>query len=116
MKRLTYRHANPVLNHLKFEFNFVSRHFVEEFIHSISHLDELFYRSSLSNYIGKINWDEAVPEIMDIQAVPVKWRNSWETIQKMRLGRQQEQQQQQMIDAAPAAASAMKSIMPMAAK
>lgn len=66
--------------------------------------------------LDHINWDEAVPDIADIQAVPVKWRNSWETVQKMRQGRQQQQQTQQMIDAAPAAASAMKSIMPMATK
>jgi len=63
-----------------------------------------------------INWDEAVPEIMDIQAVPVRWQNSLEAVQSMRQGRQQQQQTQQMIEAAPAAASAAKTLMPMAVK
>ncbi len=56
-----------------------------------------------------IDWDTALPEIMDIQAVPHRWRKSAESVQQLRQGRKQVQQTQQIIDAAPAAASVMKS-------
>ncbi|MDZ4345713.1 MAG: portal protein [Candidatus Binatia bacterium] len=61
-----------------------------------------------------VNWDEAVPAIMDIQAVPHRWQNSLDQVQAIREGRAQARQEQQMIDAAPAMASVSKQMMPAA--
>lgn len=52
-----------------------------------------------------VNWDEATPAIMDIQAVPVKWQNSLESVLAIREKRMKAQQEQHMIQAAPALAS-----------
>jgi hypothetical protein len=55
-----------------------------------------------------INWDIALREIADIQAVPEQWLNSIETVQGIRAGRKQQQDMQTMIQAAPGAAAIMK--------
>lgn len=55
-----------------------------------------------------VNWDTAMPDILDIQAVPHRWQNSFEDVKKIRKGRQEARDQQQMIEAAPAAAAMMK--------
>jgi hypothetical protein len=60
--------------------------------------------------------DAIMPDLMDIYAMPVRWRRSLDQVEQIRQGRQQQQQTQQMIEAAPAAASVMKSVMPMATK
>lgn len=63
-----------------------------------------------------INFDESVPEMMSQQAVPLRWQNSPDAVKAKRQGRAQQQQTQQMIDAAPAAASAVKTVTGMVAK
>ncbi len=55
-----------------------------------------------------IDWDEAMPDVMDINAVPEKWRSSLEKVQAKREGRSQAQASQQAIEAAPAAAAMAK--------
>lgn len=62
--------------------------------------------------LDHFNMDEIMPDVMDINAMPVRWRNSMDKIQQLREGRNKQAQTQQMIEAAPAAASAMKSLMP----
>jgi len=62
--------------------------------------------------LDHFNMDEIMPDIMDIHAMPVRWRNSLQAIQQRREGRAQQAQTQQMVEAAPAAASVMKSVMP----
>jgi len=62
--------------------------------------------------LDHFNMDEIMPDVMDINAMPVRWRNSLDKIQQLRDGRSKQAQTQQMIEAAPAAASAMKSMMP----
>jgi hypothetical protein len=56
-----------------------------------------------------IDWDTAMPELMDIQAVPQRWKKSFDAVQALRQGRQQAVETQQIIDAAPAAAAVIKS-------
>lgn len=52
--------------------------------------------------------DTAMPEIMDIQAVPAKWVSTMDLVQKKREGRQQAAAAQQLVDTAPAIASVLK--------
>jgi len=56
-----------------------------------------------------IDWDTAMPEILDIQAVPSRWIRDVEAVVALRGERAQQAQIQQMTDAAPAIAGAMKS-------
>ena len=65
-----------------------------------------------ASLLDHINWDEAVPEILDIQAVPARWQRSIESVQEIRAGRKQAMNDQKMVDAAPAMASVMKNVMP----
>lgn len=56
-----------------------------------------------------INWDTAMPAVMDSQAVQPSWQRSMQEVMMIRAKRQQAQQTQQIVDAAPAAASVIKS-------
>jgi hypothetical protein len=62
--------------------------------------------------LDHFNFDAAMPEILDINGAPVAWTRSLEEVQARRSQRAEAQQTQQMIDAAPAAASVMKSVAP----
>lgn len=55
--------------------------------------------------LDHFDWDTIVPDLSDINAVPVKWRKSMDQIQAIREGRAQQQQEQQMIQAAPSVAA-----------
>jgi len=59
--------------------------------------------------LDHFNWDTIIPELSDINAVPIRWRNSMDQIQGIREGRAQAEQQQQMIQAAPSVAALQKS-------
>lgn len=54
------------------------------------------------------NWDAIVPEINEIQGVPMRWMNSLEKVQQTRMGRAEQQQEQTAIQGAPAAAAMVK--------
>jgi hypothetical protein len=56
-----------------------------------------------------IDWDTAMPAVLDSQAVSASWQRSAEAVKKLREQRVQAAQTQQIIDAAPAAASVIKS-------
>lgn len=56
------------------------------------------------------NFDEAMPEILDIQGAPVRWTRSIEEVMERRQGRAQQAQMAQMVEAAPAAASVVKAV------
>lgn len=58
--------------------------------------------------LDHFNWDVIVPEIADINGVPVKWRKSMKQVQQIRENRAKQQQAQQAIQAAPGAAQVMK--------
>lgn len=57
--------------------------------------------SSLDHY----DFDTAIPEIADQQAVPARWMRDIEAVNAIRDGRQQQAETEQMIKAAPAMAS-----------
>jgi hypothetical protein len=59
-----------------------------------------------------IDWDAAMPDLMDIHAMPTRWQASVEKVQEIRAKRAQQAQQQQMVEAAPAAASIAKTMSP----
>ena len=58
--------------------------------------------------LDHFNWDQIIPDLSDINAVPVKWRNDPDTVAAIRDNRAQQQQTQMMIQAAPAISSVMK--------
>jgi hypothetical protein len=58
--------------------------------------------------LDHFNWDTIIPDISDINAVPVRWRNSLEQIQAIRQGREEQAQEQQLIQAAPSVAALQK--------
>ncbi len=57
-----------------------------------------------------IDWDAAMPDLADIQAVPSRWILDAKAVAAKRGERAQQAQTQQLIDAAPAAAGLMKSM------
>ncbi len=58
--------------------------------------------------LDNFNFDVAIPEIAEIQAVPTSWMASGDQIMAKRKGRAQAQQQQAEIQAAPAQAAMIK--------
>lgn len=60
--------------------------------------------------LDHFDWDTIIPELSDINAVPVRWRRSMDAIQEIRAGRAEQAQTQQMIEAAPAVAGAAKAM------
>lgn len=58
-----------------------------------------------------LDWDTAMPEIAQGQAVPTRWIKTFDAVMQMRQAQQQAAQQQQMVDAAPALASLAKPMM-----
>lgn len=55
-----------------------------------------------------VNWDEAMPALLEIQGVPASWRRSAEMVAELRGQRDQQAAAQQAIDGAPAAAQLLK--------
>jgi hypothetical protein len=55
-----------------------------------------------------VNFDGAMPDILDSQGVLGRWQNDLAAVQQIRAGRSQQNQVQQAIQAAPAAAAVMK--------
>lgn len=58
--------------------------------------------------LDHFNWDVAIPEIAEIQAVPERWLNSQEDVAAIRAGRQKQADMQTAIQAAPGAAAMAK--------
>lgn len=65
--------------------------------------------------LDHFNWDVIVPDLADINAVPVKWRKSIEDVQAIRQNRAKQQQREQLIQAAPSAAAVAKAAGPVSA-
>jgi len=57
-----------------------------------------------------IDFDEASPQMMDITAVPAKWRKSMEQIEAERKARAEAAEEEQAINAMPAAAGMVKAV------
>lgn len=60
--------------------------------------------------LDHFDFDAAMPDILDINGAPTSWTRTIDAIQARRDSRAQQAQTQQMVDAAPAAASVMKSM------
>jgi hypothetical protein len=60
--------------------------------------------------LDHFNWDVAVPELAEIQGVPMRWMKSMKEVEQIRAGRQQEQEVQTAIQAAPGAAAMTKAV------
>lgn len=58
--------------------------------------------------LDHFNWNVIVPEMAQIQGVPLRWMNSPEIVQAQRQQRAQQAQMQQMTQAAPGAAAMIK--------
>lgn len=58
--------------------------------------------------LDHFDWDVIVPDLSDINAVPVRWRNSMQKIKAIRESRAQAQQVKAMTDAAPNMAAMVK--------
>jgi len=69
---------------------------------------EIAANSQNPTIFDHFNFDEIIPELADINAMPVRFINDPKTVEQIRAGRQQQQATQQLIDAAPAMASMMK--------
>lgn len=67
-------------------------------------------RTQNSEPLDYYNWDVITPEINRINGTPERWMNSAQRVAEIRQGRAQAQQQQQAVDAAPAAASVVKTL------
>ncbi len=59
--------------------------------------------------LDHIDWDGAMPDVMDSMAVLQRWQRPQKVIDELRNGRQQAAETQQIVDAAPAAAGIIKS-------
>ena len=82
------------------------------FMRVVEYAKEIFAVTQDPTVMDGFNFDVAIPELADIQAVPVRWMKDAQAIQAARQDRAQQAQTQQMIQAAPAAANVMKTVMP----
>jgi len=78
------------------------------FMHALNVAAEYAKNTQDPSPLDWFNFDEAMPEIIDIQGAPTSWTRSLEEVKALREQRSQAQQQQQMLDAAPAMASVVK--------
>ena len=62
--------------------------------------------------LDHFDWDVIIPELGDINGMPVSWRNSMQKVEQLRKERSQQMDTQQMIEAAPAASAMLKTMMP----
>ncbi len=58
------------------------------------------------------DWDTLIPELADINGMPIRWLNAKAKVEQLRKGRSQQMETQQMIEAAPAASNVLKTMMP----
>jgi len=64
-----------------------------------------------TDILDPVNWEVAIPELLENRNVPLRWINSPDKIAALAKQRQEQMQQQQMIEAAPAASAMMKTAM-----
>lgn len=58
--------------------------------------------------LDHFNWDKIIPEVAEIQAVPIRWLKSKDEVQTDRDKRSQQQQQQQAVNSLPGVAAMTK--------
>lgn len=62
--------------------------------------------------LDHFDWDTLIPELADINGMPIRWLNAKQKVEQIRKARSQQMQTQQMIEAAPAASNVLKTMMP----
>jgi hypothetical protein len=82
------------------------------FMRTVDYCKEIFSVTQDPRIMDAFNFDVAIPELADIQAVPMRWMNTAQQMQDIQAGRDQQAQQQQMIQAAPAMANIAKTVLP----
>jgi len=78
------------------------------FMRSLDMAVEFFNVTQNPEPLDWFNFDEAMPAIQDINGAPTEWTNTADSVKKIREKRQEAAEQKQMIEAAPAAASVVK--------
>lgn len=58
------------------------------------------------------DWDTLIPELADINGMPIRWLNAKAKVEALRKGRSQQAETQQLIEAAPALSNVAKTVMP----
>lgn len=81
---------------------------VSGFMRSVENALGLVNATQDASHLDHYNFDVAHPEIADYMAVPARWMNDPETVQKKRTERQEQSKEAQLLQAAPALASAAK--------
>lgn len=61
--------------------------------------------------LDPVNWETAIPELLENRNVPLRWINSPDKVAALAQQRAQQAQQQQMVEAAPAASAVLKTAM-----
>jgi head-to-tail connecting protein len=82
------------------------------FMRTVEYAKEIFAVTQDPSLMDSFNFDTAMPELADIQAVPTRWMNSLAEVKAIRDGRAKQMQMQQMIQAAPALSNMAKTVLP----
>ncbi len=78
------------------------------FMRTVESVKELVNITGDASLLDPFDFDTAIPEIADIQAVPISWMANTDQIAAKRQARAKAQQVQQQIQAMPAQAAMMK--------
>jgi hypothetical protein len=70
---------------------------------------EFSRRRSDPRPLRQLNFNDAMPEIADLNSVPARWMNSPEQVAAEEAKAEQQRKEQQQVDVAPAVASLVKS-------
>ncbi len=82
------------------------------FMRVVEYTREIFAVTQDPSIMDSFNFDVAIPELADIQAVPTRWIKSVQQVKADRDARAKQMQAQQMIQAAPAMANIAKTVLP----
>jgi hypothetical protein len=82
------------------------------FMRVVDYAKEILAVTQDPSIMDAFNFDAALPELADIQAVPVRWMHDAQAIAARRQARQEQAETQELIQGAPAAANMMKTLMP----
>lgn len=82
------------------------------FMRVVEYVKEIFAASQDPRLFDSFNFEVAIPELADIQAVPTRWMNDLAKVKSIQAGRAKEMQTQQMIQAAPALSNIAKQVIP----
>jgi len=82
------------------------------FMRTVEYAKEIFAVTQDPSIMDSFNFETAMPELADIQAVPIRWMRTLADVKQIQADRAKQQQQQQMIQAAPALSNMAKQVIP----